>query len=90
MTKPPEIFSTVLPAVSAVQTLAQPGHPVWGMLGLVVRLGVIGAFVFGATWLTSTDYGVSLRDEGGHDLITWLVVGGWSEYQRRRPAGRSE
>ena len=81
----PEISSTASSHVSVLHTLAQPGHPVWGMLGLVVRLGVIGAFVFGATWLTSTDYGISLQDEGGHDLITWLVIGGWSEYQRRRP-----
>ena len=80
--KPLEISSTASPTASVVQTLAQPGHPVW----TVVRLGVIGAFVVGATWLTSTDYGMSLQDEGGHDLITWLVVGGWSEYQRRRPA----
>ena len=71
---------------TTAQILAQPGHPIWGMLWIVVRLGVIGGFVFGATWLTSTDYGISFQDEGGHDLITWLVVGGWSEYQRRRPA----
>ena len=30
------------------------------MLGIVVRLGVIGAFVFGATYLTSTDYGFNM------------------------------
>jgi hypothetical protein len=80
-----EISSTASGTSSWIQILAQPGHPIWGMLGLVVRLGVIGGFVFGATWLTSTDYGISFQDEGGHDLITWLVVGGWSEYQRRRP-----
>lgn len=71
---------------SVVQTLAQPGHPVWGMLGMVVRLGVIGAFVVGATYLTSTDYGFTLQDEVGHDLLTFLALGGWSEYQRRQPA----
>lgn len=70
---------------TALQILAEPGHPVWGMLGTAVRLAVIGAFVFAASYLTSTDYGLTLTDEGGRDLLTWLAVGGWSEYQRRRP-----
>jgi len=81
-----ETFSTVLRPGSVGQILADPGHPIWGMLGMLLRLVVIGAFVFGATYLTSTDYGIAWSDEGGHDLVTWLVVGGWSEYQRRRPA----
>jgi len=70
---------------TTAQILAQPGHPIWGMLGMVVRLGAIGAFIFVATYLTSNNYDWIWSDEGGHDLITWLVVGGWSEYQRRRP-----
>ncbi len=86
MKKAQKTTSTESPKGSAFQTLAQPGHPMWGLLGMVVRLGVIGAFVFGATYLTSTDYGFTLQDEVGHDLLTFLALGGWSEYQRKRPA----
>ena len=86
MKKARKTTSTESRAGNAAQTLAHPSHPIWGMLGLVVRLGVIGSFVFGATYLTSTDYGFTLQDEVGRDLLTFLALGGWSEYQRRRPA----
>ena len=60
--------------------LAAPTHPIC----TVVRLLVILVFVVTMTYLTSNQYDLVWWDEGGHDLITWLVVGGWSEYQRRR------
>ena len=71
---------------SALQTLADPTHPVWDMAGTVVRLLVILIFVVSLTYLTSNNYDLVWNDEGGHDLLTFLVVGGWSEYQRRRPS----
>lgn len=47
MKKARKITSTESRKGNAAQTLAHPGHPIWGMLGIVVRLGGIGAFVFG-------------------------------------------
>ena len=51
---------------------------------MVVRLTVLLVFIVALTYATSNKYDVVWNDEGGHDLVTFLVLGGWSEYQRRR------
>ena len=60
MKKARKITSTESRKGNAAQTLDHPGHSIWGMLGIAVRLGVIGALVFGATYLTSTDCGFNM------------------------------
>jgi cellulose synthase/poly-beta-1,6-N-acetylglucosamine synthase-like glycosyltransferase len=70
---------------SLMDTFADPKHPVWELVGTVIRLGVLLVFIVVLTYLTSNNYDLVWNDEGGHDLLTFLAVGGWSEYQRRRP-----
>jgi cellulose synthase/poly-beta-1,6-N-acetylglucosamine synthase-like glycosyltransferase len=55
------------------------------MLGTVVRLGVLLVFIVVLTYATSNNYDLVWNDEAGHDILTFLALGGWSEYQRRRP-----
>jgi hypothetical protein len=70
---------------SLSSTLADPKHPIWDMLGTVVRLGVLLVFIVVLTYATSNNYDLVWNDEAGHDILTFLALGGWSEYQRRRP-----
>jgi cellulose synthase/poly-beta-1,6-N-acetylglucosamine synthase-like glycosyltransferase len=65
-------------------TLADAKHPIWDSIGTVVRLAVLLVFIVTLTYATSNNYDVVWNDEGGHDLLTFLALGGWSEYQRRR------
>jgi len=51
---------------------------------MVVRLTVLLVFIVTLTYATSNQYDMVWNDEGGHDLLTFLALGGWSEYQRRR------
>lgn len=62
-----------------------PQHPIWEAVNTVVRLGCILIFIVVLTYLTSNNYDLVWNDEGGHDLLTFLALGSWSEYQRRRP-----
>ena len=69
---------------SLSHTFSHPDHPVWELLGTVVRLAALLVFIVVLTYATSNNYDLVWDDEGGHDLLTFLVLGGWSEYQRRR------
>jgi hypothetical protein len=64
--------------------LADAKHPVWNLLGTITRLLVILIFIVFISFMTNSSYDFAWDDEAGHDVLMFLLLGSWSEYQRRK------